>query len=421
MPPQRAIAIMRQVLKAVGAAHAKGIVHRDLKPDNIFLLDHDASTDFVKLLDFGISKMIDPDLQVAATKLTTTGVVMGTPLYMAPEQAMGADIDHLADVYACGVIMYELLAGVPPFDGATYAVLVAKLLTQEPPLLTEYRPGLSPKLVAAVHRALEKDPQKRFQSAEAFSAALPQPNSASAVELATTQASGGRARAMPVARPGGQRRKWPLLAASIAMLAGVATATAIIVAQNKAPATTTEPPQPAKVEPPAPVNETGWLEVKSRPPGATILVDGNSIGNGGTITLPVGVHKIHAELAGYAPVDTEEEVIRNTSTRVTIPMVAQTSSATPKDPKDLKLTDVKTGPAKKGSQSTGPSGVTMGKGTSSLGKPLSPTEMEALTKAALPDESNPPKLPPPPPPVIIKKDTPKGAGSDTQTTKPNPY
>ncbi len=408
MPPQRAISIMRQVLKAVGAAHAKGIVHRDLKPDNIFLLDHDSSADFVKLLDFGISKMIDPDLQVAATKLTTTGVVMGTPLYMAPEQAMGVDIDHLADVYACGVIMYELLAGRPPFDGATYAVLVAKLLTSEPQLLAEIRPGLSPKLVAAVHRALEKDPQKRFQSADLFSAALPMPNSASAVELATTQASGGRARAMP--RAAGHRRRWPVLAASVAMLAGVATATAIIISQNKSPATETTP---AKVETPAPAPaETGWLEVKSRPPGATILVDGTLISSGGTITVPVGMHKIHAELAGYVAVDTEEEVIRGTNTRVTVPMVVETSSTTPKDskdPKDLKLTSKK-GPV------TGPN-------KSTLGKTLSPSEMEALTKAALPDESNPPKIPPPPPPVVIKKDkeTPKGAGSDTQTPKPNPY
>ena len=415
MPPPRAISIMRQVLKAVGAAHAKGIVHRDLKPDNIFILDHDSSADFVKLLDFGISKMIDPDLQVAATKLTTTGVVMGTPLYMAPEQAMGVEIDHLADVYACGVIMYELLAGKPPFDGATYAVLVAKLLTQEPPFLTEYRPGLSPKLVAAVHRALEKDPAKRFQSADAFSAGLPMPNSASAVELATTQASGGRARAMPVVRPGGPRRRWPVLAASVAMLAGIATATAIIMAQNKKPPpSTTETNEAAKVDPAPPIAETGWLEVKSRPAGATILVDGESIGNGGTITLPVGVHKIHAELVGYAPVDSEEEVVRGTSTHVTIPMVVATASTTPKDTKAT-LT------SKKGPQSIGPSGVNMGKGTSSLGKPLSPTEMEALTKAALPDESNPPKVPPPPPPVIIKRDPPKGAGSDTQTTKPNPY
>ena len=90
----RAVAIMRQVLRAIGAAHAKGIVHRDLKPDNIFLVEHDDEHDFVKLLDFGISKMLDGDAAVAATKLTTTGVVMGTPLYMAPEQAMGTPVDH---------------------------------------------------------------------------------------------------------------------------------------------------------------------------------------------------------------------------------------------------------------------------------------------------------------------------------------
>jgi len=415
MAPQRAIAIMRQVLKAVGAAHAKGIVHRDLKPDNIFLLDHGASTDFVKLLDFGISKMIDPDLQVAATKLTTTGVVMGTPLYMAPEQAMGVDIDHLADVYACGVIMYELLAGRPPFDGATYAVLVAKLLTSEPQLLAEIRPGLSPKLVAAVHRALEKDPQKRFQSADAFSVALPQPNSASAVELATTQASGGRARAMPMARPNGQRRRWPLFAASVAMLAGVATATAIIVAQNKS--SSSPPAEPAKVETPVPAAETGWLEVKSRPAGATITIDGKPVGDGGTITLPVGMHKIHAELAGYAPVDTEEEVIRNISTRVTIPMVAQTSSTLPKDPKDANVVE-RTGPGPNIPVKKGPHDKAL------LTKQMSSAEMDALSKAALPDENaTPTKIPPPPPPVVIKKDKDpqKGGGSDTPATKPNPY
>ncbi|MBL0212849.1 MAG: serine/threonine protein kinase [Myxococcales bacterium] len=294
MPPNRAINIMRQVLKAVGAAHAKGIVHRDLKPDNIFLLDHADSPDFVKLLDFGISKMIDPDLQVAATKLTTTGVVMGTPLYMAPEQAMGAEIDHLADVYACGVIMYELLAGKPPFDGATYAVLVAKLLTSEPPLLTEYRPGLSGKLVSAVHRALEKDPTARWQSAEAFAAALPLPSSASSVELATTQASGARAAVPP---PAGRSRRWPILAASLAMLAGIGTATAIIVSQGK---TKSEPtPQP----------ETGRLEVSSEPPGAKIVIDDDQVvSDGAAVTLREGKHRIHAELDGHTPTNSIQEV-----------------------------------------------------------------------------------------------------------------
>src|SRR5512139_3308430 len=132
LPPWRAVQIMRQVLRAVGAAHGKGIVHRDLKPDNIFIVNQDDHHDFVKLLDFGISKIVDLEEQVAFTKLTTTGVVMGTPLYMAPEQAMGHPSERFADIYACGVILYEMLAGKPPFEGQTYAVLVAKLLTQPP-------------------------------------------------------------------------------------------------------------------------------------------------------------------------------------------------------------------------------------------------------------------------------------------------
>ncbi len=418
MAPARAISIMRQVLKAVGAAHAKGIVHRDLKPDNIFLLDHGDSGDFVKLLDFGISKMMDPDLQAAATKLTTTGVVMGTPLYMAPEQAMGADIDHLADVYACGVIMYELLAGKPPFDGATYAVLVAKLLTTEPPLLTTHRPGLAPKLVAAVHRALEKEPTARFASADLFAAALPQATSASAIELASTQASGAQTATMrPTGATGatGKTRRGPILAASIAMLAGIATATAIIISQNKSssPAAATEPTTTTTTTTPAPppTADTGRLVVSSRPPGAKILIDGNAVGDGATITLPIGVHKIHAELIGFTPSDTEEEVTRGITSKIIVPLTpAPVGLATGKS--EPPVVKPGPGPHKGGSKGTGT-------------KTLSPSEIEALTKAALPDEgkdASPVKVPPPPPP-IKRTEPPKtpAGGSDTQTPKPNPY
>jgi len=139
MQPWRAIQIMRQVLRAVGAAHIKGIIHRDLKPDNIFIVNRDDEHDFVKLLDFGISKMVDTAEMAAATRLTTTGVVMGTPLYMAPEQAMGAPAERGVDIYACGVILFEMLAGRPPFDEPNYNMLVAKLLTAEPPLLSDVR------------------------------------------------------------------------------------------------------------------------------------------------------------------------------------------------------------------------------------------------------------------------------------------
>jgi serine/threonine-protein kinase len=388
----------------VGAAHAKGIVHRDLKPDNIFLVDHDDQQDFVKLLDFGISKMIDPDLQVAATKLTTTGVVMGTPLYMAPEQAMGAEIDHLADVYACGVMLYEMLAGKPPFDGATYAVLVAKLLTSEPPLLADIRPGLSPKLVAAVHRALEKDPAARFQSADAFSAALPQLTSASAMELATTQASGKRAAVRP---PGGKPRRWPMLAATLAMLAGVGTMSAIILASNKSGSSTTEPvaAPPAKAEPAKPESHSGLISVHSIPAGATITVDGQPLADGAMLAVELGKHKIHAELIGYTPVDIEEEVVEGVKSSVPLRLQPMTMTPPSKTPGKTGAVSSKAGP--KGGTKT---------------HALTPAELDALQKAALPDDNPPPaKVPPPPPPIKKVEPPPTKTPPTGPDTKPNPY
>ena len=226
MPPWRAVMIMRQVLRAVGAAHGKGIVHRDLKPDNIFLLSQDDQQDFVKLLDFGISKIVDNEASVAATKLTVTGMVIGTPLYMAPEQAMGNEIGHQADVYACGVMLYEMLTGKPPFEGATYPVLVAKLLTQDPPRIDTVRAGLPRTLVAAVHRALEKEPANRFSTADAFAAALPVERMSSGYELAATLDS------VPMARAPVTRRRWPWLAAGTAIAMGIG-ATAVVVATRE--------------------------------------------------------------------------------------------------------------------------------------------------------------------------------------------
>ena len=119
LDPARAIHIMEQVLLGLDAAHAEGIVHRDLKPENVFLTERNGAADFAVLMDFGISKVLAAEEE--RVRLTHTGVVVGTPIYMAPEQALGEpDLDHRVDLYAAGVMLYELLAGRPPFTGTTW-------------------------------------------------------------------------------------------------------------------------------------------------------------------------------------------------------------------------------------------------------------------------------------------------------------
>jgi serine/threonine-protein kinase len=323
LPPWRAIQIMKQVLRAVGAAHAKGIIHRDLKPDNIFIVNQgDDQHDFVKLLDFGISKVIDPDEQVAFTKLTSTGVVMGTPLYMAPEQAMGQAIERFADIYACGVILFEMLAGRPPFEGQTYAVLVAKLLTQQAPLLSDVRPGTPNALVGIVHKALEKEPKDRWQTAEQFLLALPGEKTPSLIELAgTLDSSSGAVAISPPTTIKRVPRKWPLYAL-LALGVAAAGVITLVVMQNKsepakpqvaaqtpsgsAPSlSVTAPAGSAVVAAPA----VGFLQIKSVPPGATVFVDGNERGKTPIeITLEPRRYKVRVELAGHQTIESEEDV-----------------------------------------------------------------------------------------------------------------
>ena len=170
MAPARIVHILRQVASALAAAHAGGIIHRDLKPQNIMLAREPDGSETAKLLDFGIAKTFND----AATHLTTTGLVLGTPQYMSPEQAAGRAIDGRSDLYSLGIILFEMLVGEVPFnDPSTPAVLV-KHLTEAAPLPSRRRPDLtiSPALELIVLQCLEKDPAARFQSANEFAAAL---------------------------------------------------------------------------------------------------------------------------------------------------------------------------------------------------------------------------------------------------------
>ena len=190
LPPARAVAIARQILLALDHAHAQGVVHRDLKPANIMLVSRTSMmpvagtnplspNDRVKILDFGIAKMSDPasDADAAtgatrATPLTEAGVVFGTPEYMSPEQATGESADGRADLYACGVILFEMLAGRRPFESESRVGLLAMHLTAAPPPLRRFAPEAPAALEAVVLRALEKRREQRFATAAELLAAL---------------------------------------------------------------------------------------------------------------------------------------------------------------------------------------------------------------------------------------------------------
>ncbi|HEY6356936.1 MAG TPA: serine/threonine-protein kinase, partial [Vicinamibacterales bacterium] len=168
--PARTITLLRQVASALSLAHKHDIIHRDLKPQNIMLTKDADGRDVAKLLDFGIAKTLDD----SATQLTATGFSLGTPQYMSPEQAYGRPVDGRSDLYSLGIILYEMLVGEVPFnDPSTPAVLV-KQMTEAPTPPTLKRPDrqISPELAAIALRCLEKDPAKRFQTADEFSAAL---------------------------------------------------------------------------------------------------------------------------------------------------------------------------------------------------------------------------------------------------------
>jgi len=163
LPVEQALGLVHQVARGLAFAHEHGVVHRDVKPHNV-LIDEDG---VAKVTDFGIARSIDP-----ADGLTETGALLGTSEYIAPEQASGGRVDERSDQYSLAAVLYELLAGEPPYTGENFMAVAMKHVQDPVPSVREVRPDVSPRLDAIVARALAKRPENRFSSTEALMAAL---------------------------------------------------------------------------------------------------------------------------------------------------------------------------------------------------------------------------------------------------------
>jgi len=212
LEPARAVHIARQILSALTAAHARGIVHRDLKPENVFLIQRGGDPDFVKLLDFGIVKLLDENED---HELTRDGQVVGTPTYMAPEQARGEkNVDGRADLYGVGAILYRMVTGQRPYSAPNFNALLFAIAQGQLERPRKLEPGVSPHLEAAILRAMALDPRARFQTAAEFDEALDEDDrtrersaaDAAAAGWATRKAAGGGDDAPETASGGWQSR-----------------------------------------------------------------------------------------------------------------------------------------------------------------------------------------------------------------------
>jgi serine/threonine protein kinase len=202
LPVARAVRITRQICKALSAAHEKGIVHRDMKPENVFLTG-EVERPHAKVIDFGISKTGD----TPGTALTKTGMIMGTPSYMAPEQAKGDKVDHRVDIYATGAILYCCLTGKRPFDRNDPTATLAAVLTEEPQRPRELNPQIPERLELIIQRAMSKDPRERYQRIADLDADLAEfdlpDTSLATIQTPAMALAAGKGSSMPVemARP----------------------------------------------------------------------------------------------------------------------------------------------------------------------------------------------------------------------------
>jgi tRNA A-37 threonylcarbamoyl transferase component Bud32 len=384
----RAMALAVQCARALGAAHAKGIVHRDMKPENIFLLRRESGEDYVKIVDFGIAKMSDIETDgQPGRKLTKTGMIFGTPEYMSPEQAGGKKLDHRVDIYAMGIILYELLTGRVPFVGDTFMGILTQHMFETAAPIAAANPAaqVPPELERIIFKALAKNPDDRYQSMEELANDLlglsgqpgssgswagpvasspPPPGTFTHPGYQEQRATGDvRAPRLHVATPATELT--PEKRASSSALVWVAVAVALLggggffalrgsgaepapAPAAVAPATPAPAPAPPSAPPPvapAPAPSTQvTVHVDSEPEGARVVAGGKEVCSGTPCDFPAERGKeVEVELSknGFRPTTSKLTPLHD-SNQITVSLKKRERAASPGGSRkdgDLKIPD----------------------------------------------------------------------------------
>ena len=360
-----AIEIAMQTASGLGAAHAKGIIHRDLKPDNLFVIpeESDAARERVKILDFGIAKL---HAMAGDSLKTRTGTLMGTPVYMSPEQCLGTkEVDHRSDVYSLGIIIYEMLAGRPPFVSEGFGELLSMHLHEPPPSLREFAPQVSAGVEFVVTRMLAKKADDRYSSmadvraALAAATGLPHPivpehklgdtGQLGVRATLAAHAAEGKPSTLPptTLTPGGlqspgvhgttmkvRKKPWALYGAGAAVV--IAAAVSAVVLRKSPPPPLPPPPATATqlIQPPPKAPSSVRIRLESTPQGARIVRadDGVVLGTTPeTIEMRPSADRLplRFEKQGYLPAVREASLDADTSLSVVLEAQPEKSAPQP--------------------------------------------------------------------------------------------
>ncbi len=304
------VEIARQVAETLDYAHRQGIVHRDIKPSNIILTeDHQ-----VKLTDFGIARIED----MAAGQQTQAGEILGTPVYMSPEQVVGQQVDGRSDLFSVGVILYEMIVGRRPFGGNNIAAIFQAITHDTPEAPSAKDPFIPQRLSDLIMKSLAKDPAQRFQTGRQMAEAL-----------ATVLPAGGQSAVAPPPAPQATRRSGikPLILTVLLILVLAGGTGGYYLYGRKAsspdPATPGDPPVAQQVTPAptqAPVQpQTAMLRISSEPIGATVFVDSGEKGPTPLdVPLPLGKHELRLSMPGFLEWEAQVDLDRETPLHITM-------------------------------------------------------------------------------------------------------